>query len=257
MTASELRRVRDEFGPEVCIVSGRNPAATEMVRAAVGPVAGLIALNGALVLKGWGGAVISEETFPVAVAREIFQLARVLELHFGAFANDEWVVASEDHWTDREARGCGFRPTALIPSAEHLTRYFQKSIGLHKVMVRGQASSLDRFVSAMSGDLRATIHVMRSSPTMIECGSNAARKERGLGVILGRLGIDWKDVLAVGDGVSDVELLRRAGASAAMENAAQVVKDAAGEITLSNNLDGVGLLMRKYFASQNSMSGSH
>jgi hydroxymethylpyrimidine pyrophosphatase-like HAD family hydrolase len=86
---------------------------------------------------------------------------------------------------------------------------------------------------------------------MIELGACSASKDSGVDAILKRMNLIWDDVLAVGDGVTDIELLRRARVSAASANAPQAVQQAAGEVTLSNNREGVALLIRKYYPASN------
>ena len=64
--------------------------------------------------------------------------------------------------------------------------------------------------------------------------------------LLDYLGIDPAETLAVGDGGSDIPLLRAAGIGIAMENALDYVKEAADDVTASCDQDGVALALEKY-----------
>ncbi|MBR2491244.1 MAG: HAD family phosphatase [Ruminiclostridium sp.] len=64
--------------------------------------------------------------------------------------------------------------------------------------------------------------------------------------LLDHLGIDPSDTLAMGDGGSDIPLLRAAGIGIAMGNALDYVKEAADDVTASCDEDGVALALEKY-----------
>ena len=64
--------------------------------------------------------------------------------------------------------------------------------------------------------------------------------------LLDHLGIDPAESLAMGDGGSDIPLLRAAGIGIAMENALDYVKAAADDVTASCDEDGVALALEKY-----------
>ena len=59
-------------------------------------------------------------------------------------------------------------------------------------------------------------------------------------------GIDRANVLAIGDGALDAGMLRWAGHGVAMANAAPETLAAADEITLSNDEDGVAVVLERY-----------
>ncbi|MER2063686.1 MAG: HAD hydrolase family protein, partial [Alkalibacterium sp.] len=60
------------------------------------------------------------------------------------------------------------------------------------------------------------------------------------------LGIDRKDVMAIGDSGNDVDLVDFAGIGVAMDNATDEVKAVADVVTTSNNEHGVAQAIYKY-----------
>lgn len=77
---------------------------------------------------------------------------------------------------------------------------------------------------------------------------NAFGVNKGEGILkLGELlGIAREEIMACGDGMNDLEMVREAGLGVAMENAVQPVKDAADYITVSNEEDGVAKAIEKF-----------
>lgn len=64
-------------------------------------------------------------------------------------------------------------------------------------------------------------------------------KANGLKKLQALWNIDAKDIAAFGDGGNDIEMLKHAGHSFAVENASEKAKRAAGQIIPSNDDDGV------------------
>ena len=61
------------------------------------------------------------------------------------------------------------------------------------------------------------------------------------------LKIDIKDVIAIGDGLNDISMIKTAGLGVAMENAEKEVKEIADEITSTNLENGVAKILRSKF----------
>jgi hypothetical protein len=86
------------------------------------------------------------------------------------------------------------------------------------------------------GDIMVPVHTGYGSIDLIIPG---VHKANGLRLLQQRWGIDDNDVVVFGDGGNDVEMLRQAGFSFAMENAADAIAKAAKYRAGSNNKEGV------------------
>lgn len=77
---------------------------------------------------------------------------------------------------------------------------------------------------------------------------NAVGVNKGLGLLkLGELlGIEREEIMACGDGLNDLEMLRTVGFGVAMDNADPLVKEAADYVTESNENDGVAKAIEKF-----------
>ncbi|MGN6721904.1 MAG: HAD family hydrolase, partial [Marmoricola sp.] len=73
-------------------------------------------------------------------------------------------------------------------------------------------------------------------------------KSSGLNHVCQRLGVDRADVLAMGDGRNDIEMLAWAGRGVAMGQAVEEVRHAADAVTGTVGEDGVATELRRYFA---------
>lgn len=73
-----------------------------------------------------------------------------------------------------------------------------------------------------------------------------ATKEHALRQALHKMGISEKEVIAFGDDLVDREMLRISGKGVAMGNALREVKEAADDVTKSNDEDGVALWLEEH-----------
>lgn len=93
---------------------------------------------------------------------------------------------------------------------------------------------------------KGEFEVSNSSPTNIEVNPAGINKANGLKIVCKRLGIEMKNVMAVGDSLNDLAMIQEAGMGVAMGNAQEIVKEAADWVTASNTEDGVAKAIRKW-----------
>ncbi|MCI5689472.1 MAG: Cof-type HAD-IIB family hydrolase [Clostridiales bacterium] len=87
-------------------------------------------------------------------------------------------------------------------------------------------------------------------PNDLEVLAGDIDKGEGLRYLLGRLGIAPDQVLAMGDGDSDLPLLQAAGLGVAMGNATDRLKAAADHVTASCDEDGVALAIETFVLAE-------
>jgi len=84
-------------------------------------------------------------------------------------------------------------------------------------------------------------------PGMIEVLPIGANKGKALFALAKEMQIKPAQILAIGDGENDTDMVNMAGIGVAMANAHENVKAVAQHITASNNEDGVAQALEKYF----------
>lgn len=78
-----------------------------------------------------------------------------------------------------------------------------------------------------------------------EINSKGISKGKAVEELVKELGIDIKEVICIGDGGNDIEMLKRAGMAVAMKNGMDEVKAMADYITEDNNNSGVAKAINK------------
>ena len=99
--------------------------------------------------------------------------------------------------------------------------------------------------------LMARVYTATSWGAFVEITHPDVNKAKGLAIVAEKLGVDPKDVLAIGDGVNDTEMIRWAGQGVAMGNAPDQVKAAADETAPDNDSDGAAIIIERYLCRRN------
>ena len=86
---------------------------------------------------------------------------------------------------------------------------------------------------------------IRSGKRVLAVKARGVSKAEAIKKLAQKLDIQVKDIIAFGDEVNDIEMLTLAGLGIAMENADDVVKEAADVIAGNNDQDGVGKELEK------------
>ncbi|RYL94497.1 Cof-type HAD-IIB family hydrolase [Sporolactobacillus sp. Y61] len=108
---------------------------------------------------------------------------------------------------------------------------------------------MDEIEKAM-GDYFPSLDVRRESPSDLTLVRQGTSKFNGLLFFAGQLGVPLHQIVAVGDGPEDAEMIEKAGLGVAMRNASKEVKAKADWITRSNDMNGVAYMIKEVFRKQ-------
>jgi HAD superfamily hydrolase (TIGR01484 family) len=223
----------------VVLASGRSPHGMTNVADLLdlhrGEQLWVVASNGAVIFRYPPLEVVHEETFDAAPA-----VKAVLAEHPSA------LVAVEE-------RGVGYRVNRPFPEGE-LTGEFTiadvddlVAVPVSRVIIRDPDATADDFVAlAARLGLHGTDYVVGWT-AWLDLAPLGVNKASGLEYVARELGVDARDVLAIGDGRNDIEMLRWAGRGVAMEQAIEVVHDAADAVTGTVYDDGVAQELDRYW----------
>jgi Cof subfamily protein (haloacid dehalogenase superfamily) len=235
-----VRRALDA-GAHVVMASGRSPHGMTRIADALdlhtdgGERVWIVASNGAVVLRYPPVEVIHEDTFD---AREA--VASILEHHPAA------LVAVEE-------RGVGYRVNRHFPPGEltgemTITEVDDLVAGpVSRVIIRDPDATAEDFVALGERlGLHGTNYVVGWT-AWLDLAPVGVDKASGLQHVADKLGVAAEDVLAIGDGRNDIEMLQWAGRGVAMGQAVEEVRAAADGVTSSVFEDGAAVEIGKYF----------
>ena len=109
----------------------------------------------------------------------------------------------------------------------------------------GDREPLKKELSAIPG-----LIISSSLYNNIEINMEGATKGNALLWLASYLGISREETMAFGDGENDLSMLKAAGIGIAMANGIEAAKEAADEITLTNDEDGVAAAIERLVLDQ-------
>jgi HAD superfamily hydrolase (TIGR01484 family) len=152
-----------------------------------------------------------------------------------------------------EVVGRGYRTNATFPDGEITGEMWLESLDdlvrepVTRVIVRDPASSSEDFVAlAHSLGLQGTNYFVGYT-AWLDLVPEGVSKASGLAGVAAALGVARADVLAIGDGRNDTEMLQWAGRGVAMGQAPDEVKAAADAVTLTLREDGAAHEIARWF----------
>lgn len=131
----------------------------------------------------------------------------------------------------------------IMPSVEHLLA----SADIQKMIFLDTAQSVaDTLRPYWSDATKGRATVVQAVPDMLEIVPLGTSKGSGVKVLLDHLGVTTKEIMAIGDGENDVEMLEMASLGIALSNGSEKTKAVANVIGLSNDEDGVADAIYRY-----------
>jgi HAD superfamily hydrolase (TIGR01484 family) len=234
-----VHRVLDA-GAHVVLASGRSihgmTRVADLLDLHRGERLWVVASNGAVVFRYPPIEVVHEETFDASEA-----VPAILEHHPTA------LVAIEERDVGGYRVNRAFPPGEL--AGEQIVSDVEEMVAepVSRVIIRDPEASADDFVElGRRLGLRGTDYVVGWTAWM-DLSPMGVSKASGLEHVAQELDVDAADVLAIGDGRNDVEMLRWAGRGVAMGQAVQEVHDAADDSTLQVDDDGAAVELSRWF----------
>ena len=152
-----------------------------------------------------------------------------------------------------EEIGVGYRLNRLFPEGEIDGRMTVQSVEelvakpVTRVVIRDPDASEEDFVQLAEKVGLQGINYFIGWTAWLDLAPAGVSKASGLTSVCARLGVDASDVLAIGDGRNDIEMLQWAGRGVAMGQATLSVQEAADDVTATVEDDGVAHELGRWF----------
>lgn len=199
----------------------------------------IIAYNGSLVWDCTEGKAIKEQAIPPHIIPHLVAEAKN-EFHIHGYKGNSILVQGRaDEWSKYISKA------NKMPLIE--VKDFAKAITepQHKCIITGPPRKLWHLEKRIKKQFEAHLSVCRSESFLLEIMPKGIDKADALSQLLINLGGKTNELLCLGDGYNDLNMMRL-GVSCAPRNAKKPVKEAATFVTESNDQDGVAKAVQKY-----------
>ena len=221
------------------------------------PLFGITPISDALELEKRGGYILAYnggQIIDCKTGKNLYkrELPRECMEDVCAFAreNDVWALTYEDttvvceNDTDpyviKEAK-CNY---TIVKKVDNLKEYVDYPVS--KFLVVGEHSKLLPVQKAILDKYEGRVDAFFSEDFFLEVVPSNVAKDESLKILLDKIGITTDEMIACGDGMNDIPMLKIAGLSVVMENGYDEVKKYADVIAPSNVNCGVAHIIEKY-----------
>ncbi|HOV63250.1 MAG TPA: Cof-type HAD-IIB family hydrolase [Spirochaetia bacterium] len=239
-------REAEQSGVYVILASGRIPFAMEPYIKALGMDTRMrlcICNNGAEIIRSDTGELVYEAPpIPIELGKEVFTVVQKEGFPVELYDGTTIYVSEPNVYTEKDLilTGTKLKVTNIAQLLERPQR---------KMVIPGDPDALKRLEAKLKEHFNANIFI--SKPYFLEVLSLETDKGTALSLIAKHLGIQRDQVLAIGDSMNDLGMIRYAGIGVAMANAVEAIKEAADVVTTrTNEEDGVAEVIDRFIFSR-------
>lgn len=226
-------------GVAVTLATGRMFASALPYALNLGLNLPLITYQGALV-KYTDGRVVTHKPINLTLARAVVSFLVPYNYHVNVYIRDELYMKRDTvegeryanmvkvpvHWIENPVEAVFAEPT--------------------KLLVIALEEQLDALAVDLYREFGDNLNITKSSSRFLELANPDATKGNALRDLALSLGLKAENVMAVGDSLNDLDMIKYAGLGVAMSNAWPEVKKAARYVTAKNDDDGVAEAIEKF-----------
>jgi Cof subfamily protein (haloacid dehalogenase superfamily) len=232
----------------VTIATGRMFRSASRVAADLGISGPLICYQGALIRHYPSGETLLHETVRADLARAVIEASTAAGLHLNVYLDDELYV-------DRMTPEAQFYSRINLDLPVHEVGDLAQWLGSHggeptKLVIVTDPSVTDGVLADFTSRFGQVLQVTKSHPRFTELTNSACSKGRALALLAGYYSVPQSEVMAIGDGLNDLDMLAWAGYGVAMEGAPEAVLKASRLVCPPIHLDGAADAIERFALSE-------
>lgn len=234
-----LRRAMEK-GVQVVIASGRMIEATLPIARAIGVNAPLSLFNGAMAYDMENDKILSGTVVPMETALAVLKELEKRGAYVQAFPGRGYYMEKKNHWTEYYENKIGVIGTEV---GMKLSDWLKTDV--YKLLCLGNAPQLHTIIQELS-PMFPDVTFVKSGETHLEIIAKGVDKASGMADISRITGVQPEEMIAFGDEMNDLPMLKYAGTGYAMENAVEGVKKEISLIAPNNMVCGVARIVNRY-----------
>jgi Cof subfamily protein (haloacid dehalogenase superfamily) len=202
-------------------------------------------IHGMIPISQWLG-LQSNPTIDLETVTGLHKANIALEATLIYYNGLNWYAETSNAATTKEQRVT--EVPVIIEPFESLTRKWKLEVSYpNKVMAIGSEAVINELQKKLLSQYSDLLNIYTSKPTYLEIMRKDASKTSALKFLIKKYNIRQEEVMAIGDNYNDKEMIVYAGLGIAMGNAPDPIKAVADYVTDTNEKDGVGKALEKFF----------
>ncbi len=227
------------MGIEIMLCTGRPYRAMKTYYDQLDLESPLICFNGAQIVNSQGEPLL-QTTLSHRISQRLVEIGKERGVYTHGFIDDRWLVSElTDAARDYQER------SGLKAEVVDFTRI--EPLHFIKLMYIADPAELNPLYDQLTNEFGDEIYKAFSWATFLEVLNKDSSKAKALGWYLEYQGLSRENLLVMGDGGNDMDMLEFAGIGVAMENASDQVKGVANRVAPHHEDNGVGRFLADFF----------
>lgn len=232
-----------EIGVEIAIATGRMFSSALPYIKQLKISGTVINYNGAYIKEVKRNKIIYHKPIDLEIAKEIIKEAEDADLYINIYIDDKLYISEINEKSEIYKKISQVEPIPVGKLSEYINASPTKML-----ITENDRKKVQDYISYFKEKYGGLIEVTQSKPYFIEIMSTGVSKGRAIKIVAEKLNIPIDQVIAIGDGYNDIEMLKTAGLGIAMGNAPAGVKKHADKITGKNDEEGVSSILSEIFS---------
>jgi len=233
-----IKKLKEE-GVQIILCTGRPYNAMKKFREELDLDDIIICFNGANVIDS-NGTFLLNTSLDDYTSRELVKIGERKNIYHHGFIGDQWLIPYFDE------TAMGYKEKSGLTESIVDFKDIEK-LNFIKMMYIGERAVLEEISCELEEKFGSSIYKAFSTANYLEILSSESSKAKALDFYLKSIGLTSENLLAMGDGYNDLEMLKYAGMGVVMENAPEEMKIQFEHIAPDNNEDGVGVYLKDFF----------
>lgn len=245
-TKSTIEKLKERDIP-FTLVSARSPQEMFALYEMLELDSPVVSYNGGLIFEMHNGdmKVLSDYIIQEEESKKIYEIItnEFPSLNINIYSNTSWYAERHDEWLEME-----IELVKVKLEFRNLGDVVQSGLPIHKMMLIGPEQTILEAEKTLKANKELTSSINTSSPNYLEITNELATKKNGLQTVVEKFypDVHIKEVMALGDGYNDWDMLKYAGFGVAMGNAAEEIKQSVKYVTETNADDGLAKAIEKF-----------
>lgn len=199
----------------------------------------MITYNGAMIVDAESRKVLFSQSLDNADSRSVWDLGTALDVTMCVWADNK-LYANKDNEKAEVYRRISGTSIGFVKNIEDIPSE------ITKILWYDEAENMPFLLEQCRKIVPPSVTFCTSRPYFLEFFSNKVSKASALQFVCDYCGITPENILAIGDGMNDMQMIKFAGTGVVLANGASELKQCADFIAPSNDEDGVAAALRKF-----------
>ena len=232
-------------GVTVTIATGRMFRSARQIASDLGIGGPIICYQGAMVADTATGHLLLHQTIPVPLAHAVIEDTERMGLHLNVYLDDQLYVSKVNPQADFYSRINMGLPMLEVGDL-HAWLNAQEGKEPTKLVIVTDADKTDSVLQTFTHLYSDMLQVTKSHARFTEFTNRKCSKGRALAYLAERLTVPRERVMAIGDGLNDLDMIEWAGLSVAMATCPTPLRNAARIICPPLSEDGAAIAIERY-----------